>query len=302
MKAKHVFWGLFFVTIGILLLVYNFSPFEIHLGNVWKYWPIVLILWGIAILIKQEFIKLLIAAAASILLAVTLFSSFQSLFSLTNNNFQIVIDGDKDYDTTRYVEPYDSLLNSAKLILKSGAGSFNITGTSDSLFDALVYSTDSKYNMTSIMQNDEAVIKMELESKKFKLGKNVNKVYMKLNPEPVWNFDFDIGAAACNFDLTDFKVERLNIDMGAASLDLKLGSLYYETIVVVDAGASSIDIDVPDNAGCEIQTDISLSSKDFHGFREITDDIYRTPGFEDADKKIYIKINTGVSSVDVRRY
>ncbi len=44
----------------------------------------------------------------------------------------------------------------------------------------------------------------------------------------------------------------MKLDMGAASLDLKLGDKYPKTIVDIDAGASSIEIMIPDSSGCEI--------------------------------------------------
>lgn len=90
--------------------------------------------------------------------------------------------------------------------------------------------------------------------------------------------------------------------MGAASLKLKLGDRAEETRLTLDAGASSIDINVPEDAGCEIKTDVSLSSKHFDGFKTIDSDLFRTDNFENAKKKIYISIESGVSSIKVNRY
>jgi hypothetical protein len=94
----------------------------------------------------------------------------------------------------------------------------------------------------------------------------------------------------------------MKLDMGAASLELKLGDKYPETMVDVDAGASSVEILVPDSSGCEIKADVSISSKDFKGFRKIHSNLYRTENFETAKNKIYISLDAGVSSIEVRRY
>jgi hypothetical protein len=90
--------------------------------------------------------------------------------------------------------------------------------------------------------------------------------------------------------------------MGAASLDVKLGSLSEETRLNVEAGASNIDILVPEEVGCQVKTDDVLSSKNIYGFTKIKSDLYRTEGFDDADKKIFIEIDCGVSSINIRRY
>ena len=83
-------------------------------------------------------------------------------------------------------------------------------------------------------------------------GSYKNKVEIGLNSLPIWNMNFDIGAAAIDFDLSPYKISTMKLDIGAASLDLKLGDKYPKTIVDIDAGASSINIMIPDSSGCEI--------------------------------------------------
>jgi hypothetical protein len=143
---------------------------------------------------------------------------------------------------------------------------------------------------------------MERTRFSFKKGKIKNRVEVNLNPEPVWNMNLDLGAAAIDFDFSKFKVEKIDMHMGAASLKAKLGSLSDELKFNLDAGASSIEIWVPETSGCEIRTDVALSSKNFEGFSKIRSDFYRTENFESAKQKIYLEIDSGVSSLKVKRY
>ena len=55
MKPKHVFWGLFLVTLGTLILISNFSIINLDLAGLWKLWPAALILWGISFIINKDF-------------------------------------------------------------------------------------------------------------------------------------------------------------------------------------------------------------------------------------------------------
>ena len=105
-----------------------------------------------------------------------------------------------------------------------------------------------------------------------------------------------------DFDLTQFKISKLIIEMGAASLNLKLGIPEKETKVIIDAGASSMDISIPGSVGCEINAEISLSSKNFRDFKKIKSGLYRTDNFDESIKKIYFNIDSGVSSINISRY
>ena len=48
--------------------------------------------------------------------------------------------------------------------------------------------------------------------------------------------------------------------------------------------------------------DSALSAKDFDDFNKVSDGKWQTEGFDKAAKKIYLDIDTGLSSVQVERY
>ena len=55
-------------------------------------------------------------------------------------------------------------------------------------------------------------------------------------------------------------------------------------------GAANITIDVPANVGCEIQTDMALSSKNIHGFNSRGKGHYITENFSESGKRIIIDV------------
>jgi hypothetical protein len=114
--------------------------------------------------------------------------------------------------------------------------------------------------------------------------------------------NFDVGAASMDFDLSEFKTEKVDVDMGAAALKIKLGSLSPDTKLSIDAGASDINIYIPKESGCKITTDGALSSKHFNDFEKINSDHFETANFNDVANKIFIVIDSGVSSISVDRY
>jgi hypothetical protein len=70
----------------------------------------------------------------------------------------------------------------------------------------------------------------------------------------------------------------------------------------VSTGVSGVDISVPQNAACSIETDSGLSGNDFQGFTKVSDNDYETPGFNAAKNKMHIHISGGLSGFNVKRY
>ena len=72
--------------------------------------------------------------------------------------------------------------------------------------------------------------------------------------------------------------------------------------MLVDAGASSITVLIPQGVGCSLSVDAALSSKRFPGFTKNEDGLYETDNYRTADRRIEITIDVGVSSLKVERY
>ncbi|MBT8379149.1 MAG: hypothetical protein KJN64_07955, partial [Ignavibacteria bacterium] len=289
------------------ILINNFSTIFMDWSTIWKLWPLVVILLGISLLIKHKYGKGFIAGLAAIILALAIFASFKTATHFFNNDFEIVFDDDGNYefDITEYSEKYDSTLQFATFHFEAGAGSFKVKESTENLFDATAEGKKDIFKLKRFDNDSTAKLDFGMHGQlRFSFGGDgyKNKVSMKLNPNPVWDFTFDVGAAAMDFDFTEIKARKIKIDMGAASINLKLGDKFAETNIRVDAGASDIDIFIPETSGCEINTDGGLSSKNFDEFEKLESDLYQTSNLDEAENKIYIRIDSGVSSITVKRY
>lgn len=307
MKPKHIFWGLLFVTVGTLILISNFAIIDLNFARLWRLWPAALILWGISFIVNKEFIKLIFAGVMAIVIALSIYGAGQSVLNIFDKDIDFEFANDEYYsnaDTTIYVEPYQQNIKTVDFKIDAGAGSFKILEPSKDLVTVQAIGLKNNYIFNRTESDKLTSIELKMKKTKIKLhkGRYKNKVEIGLSTQPIWNMNFDLGAAAIDFDLSPYKINTLKLDIGAASLDLKVGDKYPETIIDVDAGASSIKIMIPDSSGCEIQSDISISSKHFRGFKKIDSDLYRTENFDIAKNKIYIRIDAGVSSIEVKRY
>jgi len=257
-------------------------------------------------LVKNKFGKSALAGAAAILLALLLYTSVKLTTDFIKGDFELTLNGDEDYNfaITEYQESFDTTIAKAKLELDAGLGSFNIGDTTRELIFVKTEGIEKHYILTKSDYDNVSKLKLKMKKTTFHLGKNKfkNRVDIALNEKPTWDINIDGGASAMNLDLTKFKVENIYVGMGAASLDVKLGTLSDKTRLNVEAGASNIDILVPEEVGCQVQTNDVLSAKNIHGFIKIDSGLYRTAGFDEAGKKIFIEIDCGVSSINIRRY
>lgn len=306
MKTSQFFWGLFFISLGGLVLIGNLTDISFRWSTAWKFWPTVLILIGLSIMIKNQIGKNFIAALAGIILALSIYSSVSATTNLITDSFEIVFDDDASasFDTTKFSQDYNDSIKTAVLHFKGGAGSFKLFSATDKLVE---FQAEGLKDMYSLRRNDSGTyseIFFDMKGKSIKIGKQnyKNSVEISLNPNPEWDLNFDVGASSLDLDLTQFKVRNTEINMGAAALRIKYGNLVTTSDLKVSAGASDIDILIPKDIGCEIKTDAKLSSKNFKGFDKIKSDIYRTKNFNTAEKKLYIKIDCGISSIDVDTY
>jgi len=310
MKYRHVFWAFILIAIGILFMLNNFGVLEFGLRTLWSLWPLILILWGISILPIRDVVKI-IALVAVLALTVIFFNRISERSSWFHfHNFHGLSDQDWDdedsstynYQPQNLSVPYDSLIPKGVLKLEAAAGNFNLQGLTSDFLTFNKTGDIGNYSITTTNENGRKQINLSLEKSGVRHSINENKVEIKLNENPSWNLDFDIGAAEILMDLRDYKIDTTNIDAGASSIDIRIGDKNPVTVMTFNAGASSIKVDIPKESGCQIKSESFMISKEFDGFTKKGDGIYQTGNFTTGKNKIYLTIKTSISKIEITRY
>ena len=329
MKNDKLIPGLVLVLIGAAFLLRNYGYLHFHWENFWRLWPIFLVIGGINLVFasnKSHWATILKISIVIIGVGLLLFGNFGDRYNFwpswhysnhrDNNDDNNSRDDDDDDDGDAgkgtpatafkgvFNEPYSTSVKLARLNINGGATAYNIADTSNQLFSASIKHNINVYQFSH--SNDDSVYVVNLKMKDhsgINFDGDDNEVNMRLNPNPVWEVNVDAGAASIDFDLSNYKVKEVKLHGGAASFKVKMGMPVSATNVDVSTGAADVDISIPKDAACSIDTHSGLSDNNFdEDFVKKSDNTYETPGFANAKNKMYIHIKGGLSGFNVSRY
>ena len=309
MKAKNVIWGLLLVFIGTLFILKNFDVIYFNWHSVFRLWPFIFVFIDISILPVKSGIKIALAVVALAVAAIIL-AFHPGRYHDWGPRWWFYSDRDRTEeweDDSRIVdqsitEPFDTSVTGAEFVFDAAAGTFAIEGSTSELFEFNRRGGFGKYHYSIQEEGTSRLIRIDFDGAGVGRNRITNDVEIKLNPNPAWDLNIDVGAASMDLDLSDFIVRTVKIDGGASSIDIRLGDRSDLTEVDIESGASSITIDIPEDYACEVRTSTVLSSKNLPGFNKISDGTYVTENFSSESRNILVNIDAAISSLTINRY
>ena len=303
MRFRNIFWGIILIVIGLLFTLQNLNVIDFDWYNLWRMWPVILILWGVSILPVKNLFKTILVI---LVVGGTVFYMLDNNVKWEENrsySYRFDFDDDDDYSVDQNFKiPLNDSIKVVNLDMEVAAGSFYLFERNTDLANFKKTGASFKYKYTVMQRDTTSDLNIFIEDD-FTVNKHKkNTVDLGLSQQPVWDMSFDVGAAKAEFDMSKLKLRKLNIEGGAASIDVKLGDNYDRTEVWVETGASSFKIKVPEDSGCELNVSSVLSGKTIKGFEKIDHGNYRTSNFDTAKNKIYINLEAAVSSYTIIRY
>ena len=298
-KNGQLFWGFLFLTVGVLFLLDKNNFFVIVPNEMWKYWPILIVFWGVAILTKGTILKPIISVLAGVFIGLFIYGS---IFGL-HHSFDFDDEIDHEITTSTFYEDFRDSTESATLSLRAGIGKITISGITDKLIDGTSSGFYNNFNFkTRYRDNSARVVLRHSQDIEILGDNNYRNLELSLNPIPEWEVDIQAGAATVKLDLTQYKVSKFKLETGATTTELKFGELQKIVKANIEMGAATLNILIPKNTGCLIKGDMVLVVKSFDGFDKVDKKRYQTFNFDESDNKIYINFDGGVSSFKVDRY
>lgn len=305
MTSGKIFWGIFFLFMGILLLLLKLDVIQdVELSFIFDLWPLFLIFLGISLLkISLTVKKILVGLSAVILSFFVTSMAVNGVNCVSNCNFvNIFDDGDDNSDINNYNFKDSIPFMPAKEVTLSISGniaSMKLEDETNNLID--VHSKGSNIQNFISFDSSDNKIDVNIETNgKFKKSSRKSKI--SLNTMPVWNLNFDLGVSKFYGNLTKYKIKNISVEGGASNVELVMGDLLDTSNIKVETGISKVKIKIPKQVGCQIQTNTGLSGKHFENFVKGEDDIYYSENYRTSAKKIFVMLDGGLSHFEVDFY
>jgi len=293
------------ILLGVFGLLWNFNVLpDGFWGEFWTLWPLLLVAVGVNLVLSRRGAWLGSVAALAVVtgslvaawvLAVATPAPAPSL-GLTSETVSVESDG----------------AQSARLNLTVAAGDLTLTSGAP---PGLLLSGGSQGSVAEVTDQRVSV----------RSSNGRQTVDVRLNTE--WNFEFpprrsrssegrwilrhaegiptdiriETGASDLDLDLRELNVQSLNVDGGAADIDVVLPATAGRTTAEFSIGAADLDITVPAGVAARIDFDGGISSLkiDESRFPKVGDR-YVSPDFESAANRVTIGIDAGAGDISVR--
>jgi hypothetical protein len=295
---RGLFWPLLLITIGLVFLLVNFGFIPgVTALSLLNLWPLLLVLAGVDIAIGRRWpLAALGIDVAVIALGLALLST-QPTF--VGGPFFVIGDGaaggERDVTVARQG------VTSLSLDLNGGAGRFRVSGGSATLVEAHSANEDLRLRRSDIDRGGaHASVRID-QSGTRRVGSTTIDVEARIASDVETALSVDGGAGEFNIDLRDVKLTSADINVGAAQLTLTLPKPTGAVAIDVNAGASSVIIEVPDGVEARVTTTGALLTLRSSNPRVIVSgSAAETTGYGTATARVTVRVTAGVSSVTVR--
>jgi hypothetical protein len=287
MKKKNAGFGWFLLVIGFVWLLANVGVITWSVfASLRILWPLIIIVAGINIIFRDRTVKVI---TWLLLLAVVIVYGY--FYEGKPDRF-----GDTAGEITT-IEMEDEI---SRAVLDIGLGAINM-GISPGAVNLI----EADIGIPGVIQNyksegNKAFIKFSKHNYVIFKNYKSSKAVFSLNKDVIWDLDIKTGAVKADMDLTDLKVEKVEIKGGAGDIDLKLGGRHRETNVVIKGAAMDVTIEVPRNAGVKIDRSGLAFSIDTENGWEKSGMRMQTHGYDEADVKINIDVTLVAGKLKVR--
>ena len=323
-RLGSIFLPLILIGLGALLLLQNAGLIQVSIWDVvGRLWPLIPVLIGIELLIGQRSPR---AAVVVMLLVISCAVPAIMLFAVdSSRSGGLSVNITRDHSPSEFasllprIEEQLADVERAEVELRLGVGELRLASlpAGSPLLIAGDIATGSRreapaWKTTIERSQDGELAKIEVVSglvsssgtSDFGSEDPAERWDLQLSPEIPIEMDLKAGVVSqAELDLTRLLVSKLEVEVGAAQLHLRLPAQGH-TAATVEAGAADITIEIPAATPARIRTRGGLAQivVDTQAFPRTDDsDVYQSSGYDASpDNRIDLEIRTGLAKVEVR--
>jgi len=292
-RGRGIIGPLLLILLGVALLLDTLGIWSPNWGDIWRLWPLLLILAGLQIVFGRSrwagLVSLLLVAA--IVAGVLLLGPSEGGSRLLEEVVSHPAAG----------------VTSAVIRADLGIGTLDVDTLED---EPLAFELSARYDaeqirLTRDVRVEEGVARVRLGTTSERtlwnpLGRRVESAWrLRLNPTLPTELDVSTGVSRALLDLERAMVTRLTVNAGVGDVQmtLPLGGSYE---VTVDGGIGSLRITIPEDAEARVRVDRGLGALDMGARFRPEGAYYVTAGYDAADERVEIDVDGGVGSITIR--
>lgn len=299
-------WPSLLISIGVVFLLQNLGLLPVDAwASLWRWWPLVLVLVGLELLLGQRIHWFALGALTIGLVAIGLIATM--LTTTRGSNVR----------RSESVQTRDTALGGASqavVTLRFGAGQLTlgplVNARPDQL-SAMTFQGPAQLQPNVRYSVTDSTGRLELQvggtSSRFPPFFRTNpsgttRLDVNLAPSvPITTLNVQTGATDARLDLAQLRVSSLDLSIGAASTWLRLPEAAGTTTAHISGGAAGLTIEVPAGVAAQIRHHGGLSTLDIDQarFPSVGEGLYRSPDYDTAPNRVDITLETGVATIRV---
>jgi hypothetical protein len=272
--------------------------------NLWRLWPVVLVLIGVELLLAHRVPWLALVGLAVAVLVVGAVGVNLGESSSSSSGPQTTTTASTDLGNA----------TQAAVTVRFGAGTLNLGPILQPQPGQLATMTfqgpeqlapQPRYSVSS-----SGVGQLEYQSNTKAAGfppfadgrGDAAQMDLNLSPNvPISALNLQTGATQARLDLSSLRVNTLDMSIGAATAWLRFPEAAGLTTAHISGGASTLTIEIPQGVAAQIQLRGGLSTLnvDQGRFPQVGDNLYRSPDYDSATNKVDLNIETGVTTIQI---
>lgn len=293
-------WAVILIAVGVIFLLNNLHITTVDWLALARYWPVILILLGLDVLIGRNSVFGSLAAAAVALVVIGGLVWFTSVVP-----GRVVLGGNT---VTRDISQALGDAKTLTLDLNIGAAKTNLKalhGSQNAVEGKYTTNSEMQVDVSYNTSGDAGTVRIEQNGRgdaRWMDNSFTGILDLGLTDGVPVAIDADMGVGEGTLDLTGIKLTSLKIDTGVGAVTVILPASG-DLNVIVQTGVGAVTIRVPKALEGQITYDGGLSS--LHApdrFDKIDDRRWQTAGYGSAKDRVTMKVSAGIGSVDVSDY
>ena len=295
-------WPFILIIAGIIFLLNNlgYLPWEVW-GNIWRLWPLALILIGLEVILgrRAAWWRLFFWVPAVIIVLL-----FAFLSSSQSPNF---IQSLGAQGTPVALEQALGDLEEASVELRLDAGRLEVRALpsdSDQLMAGEFRPRSSSEEIVKEFSLSNGEGKLRLRSRRvgpWSFGSWGSELSIDLSPNIMLDIDVQSDVSRSELDLSRLRLRRLSVTSDVSTSNIVLPQPNGQVSVRIRGDVSRLSLELPSDAAARIEFLGDVNRVDFRESRFVrSEKVYVSENYQGANDRIDIEIRGDVSSITVR--